>query len=122
MAINLLFGANQIPDLAPGIIREGLANGGIGVPDIPGMAAYYEQWLVVNELEAPAEQTVQGTVGNTEEAPVVDTLESQTWQDRLAADPRSQCGCCGGAGGITHESGGQWLVCNGAFACPLAVD
>ncbi|MCA9911773.1 MAG: hypothetical protein KC496_00425 [Anaerolineae bacterium] len=39
---NVLVGSVQIPQEAPALIRQGLANGGIGLPPIPGIDAYFD--------------------------------------------------------------------------------
>ncbi len=51
-------GATDIPALAPDVIREGLASGGIDLPPVPGLREAYEQALAQAETqaeEAPAE-------------------------------------------------------------------
>lgn len=79
----LLFGSLEIPQQMPRLVTEGLANGGLPVPDFPGMESAFEAWLVatgrsisVNEVSMDAT-----TVG--------DTAVNLTLAERLAADPEA---------------------------------
>lgn len=78
----LLFGSLEIPQIAPGIIRDGLETGGIPVGNFPGMQDIFEQWLIVNaeaeEAASPEEATPPVTIIND---------RSSVW-DRIRADPQ----------------------------------
>lgn len=60
---DLLFGDVEIPAKLPGIVEEGLSNGGIDWPAFPGMDE------VVAELEAQQEQQTQGPAEKPTESP-----------------------------------------------------
>jgi uncharacterized membrane protein len=66
----VLIGSVNIPEQAPTVIREGLADGGIALPDVPGMDALFQQAMAAYEQETVA--------------PVVEEL---TLAEKLAADP-----------------------------------
>ncbi len=81
---NVMIGGNQIPAMTPLIVREGLAQGGIGYPPIPGIDAIFEQALARAGEEAAAEPDAA--------VDTVDAVETAapaplTVAERLAADP-----------------------------------
>jgi uncharacterized membrane protein/thiol-disulfide isomerase/thioredoxin len=57
----VLVGSIQIPEIAPNIIRQGLANGGIGLPPIPGIEAYFSD---VAPTSAAIAQPAAFTIAN----------------------------------------------------------
>jgi len=86
---NVLVGSGEIPEQFPQIIEEGLAKGGIGWPDIPGLeeaiaesrAAATEQAQATQTAEAlPTESAVptSETASDTEDASLSETAESPT--------------------------------------------
>ena len=68
---HVLIGSYEIPTELPGIIEEGLANGGIPLPEIPGLAEMVDD-------AAPA------TEGHAEESSLPEKL---TMSERFALDP-----------------------------------
>ncbi len=57
---HVFVGGDQIPTEGVQMIREGLASGGIPLPDVPGLAEVYEQALAQAQAEgAAAEATAQ---------------------------------------------------------------
>lgn len=66
----LLVGSNEIPEQFPALIEEYLAAGGVGWPDIPGLAQALES------VEPPPEATVEATAESTAEATAEATAES----------------------------------------------
>jgi uncharacterized membrane protein len=78
----LLFGGYELPEYGPGLIREGLAAGGIGLPPVPALQEAYSAYLAQRENAEAADDADRG-VPAQEIAPSV----AQTPLDRLAADP-----------------------------------
>lgn len=76
---NILVGGVQIPTEMPGIIRDGLAKGGVPLPDLDGAAEYKAAYD-----EAMAE--ARAAAGAEDEA-IVEAAGSGSVLDRLAADP-----------------------------------
>ncbi len=58
---NVLVGSVQIPQEAPSVIRRGLASGGIGLPPIPGIDAYFDSVVATTSTIA---QPTAFTVAN----------------------------------------------------------
>lgn len=54
---HVLVGSYQIPDETPGIVREGLANGGIAIPSIPGMEDVFVNALGTDYVPVEATQS-----------------------------------------------------------------
>lgn len=67
---HVLVGSLDIPQQTPGIVRAGLAAGGIGYPPIPGIDEVFEQALAQGEA-AEAQATDEAGVTETEAAPTV---------------------------------------------------
>ncbi|HEY44361.1 MAG TPA: vitamin K epoxide reductase [Anaerolineae bacterium] len=68
----MLFGSVDIPEQFPGIIEQGLAQGGIDWPDIPGLAALLSQMIpfptpepTPEEITSPTEASETVTPGQT---------------------------------------------------------
>jgi uncharacterized membrane protein len=72
---HVLIGSVDIPGRAPEIIRTGLDNGGIALPDVPGLQALYDQAVAAEAVQAGEPEAA---------APVVEEL---TLAEKLAADP-----------------------------------
>lgn len=83
---NVMIGGNQIPAMTPLIVREGLAQGGIGYPPIPGIDAIFEQALARAAEEADASAEPEAAADSAE---AVETAAPAplTVAERLAADP-----------------------------------
>lgn len=95
---NVLVGGIEIPQLGPGIIREGLKNGGIGLPDIPGLQEAYDEAVARAEEEeqnpssdtgeAAAEQAAGESAAPPNPGPETPSVtEQDTLGSRLARDP-----------------------------------
>jgi uncharacterized membrane protein len=63
---HVMIGDLQIPEEAPGLVREGLASGGIGLPNIPGLEESYQQALAL------ATQQAAESAEAAQEAPAAD--------------------------------------------------
>ncbi len=61
---HILVGANQIPQQLPGIVQEGLENGGLDWPDIPGLKEEMER---VEEGADPVNQQEAGSSVNIDQ-------------------------------------------------------
>lgn len=72
---HVLIGSVDIPGRAPEIIRTGLDNGGIALPDVPGLQALYDQAVAAQDAQTTTQEAA---------APVVEEL---TLSEKLAADP-----------------------------------
>ena len=86
----VLIGGYEIPARLPVIVREGLANGGIPVPDFPGMrqafvAAMEQAGVDPSAMDEPAARPE----GVPDGAAMLDTgaVEGPSLAERLAADP-----------------------------------
>lgn len=76
----LLFGALQIPQQLPGLVRAGLADDGIGLPPVPLLEqAYAESFPAADDSE-----TVNGR--DSEAISTSSTATASVW-DHLASDP-----------------------------------
>jgi uncharacterized membrane protein/thiol-disulfide isomerase/thioredoxin len=93
----VLVGSGEIPEQFPQIVEEGLAQGGISWPDIPGLeeaitapgAAATEQTQTTQTAEeAPTETAIPSTetASSTEQAPPSQTAESPT-QTEVPEEP-----------------------------------
>ncbi|MCB9450453.1 MAG: vitamin K epoxide reductase family protein [Anaerolineaceae bacterium] len=89
----VLIGDLDIPARTPGIVRDGLAAGGIDLPPIPGIQEMYDQAVAASQAQATAVATAEATAvieaansltGNPA-LPLPD--ETPTLSERLAADP-----------------------------------
>jgi uncharacterized membrane protein len=78
----VMLGSREIPARTPQLIRDGLDNGGIGVPDVTEIQEWVDRYVNIN---IPAEATAE-TEANT--APPVITTESRSWVDKFNADPK----------------------------------
>ncbi|NWG16218.1 MAG: hypothetical protein HXY41_06240, partial [Chloroflexi bacterium] len=85
----VMIGAIEIPTRAPDVIRQGLANGGIGLPAIPGIEELYQAVLEREraQAEAAAQQASAEPTAAPEAAEGPVNLETATLWDRLRADP-----------------------------------
>lgn len=83
----VMIGGYEIPTVASELIRTGLADGGIGLPPIPGLAEAYAQATGAEAAEAaePAEAAESAAAAPVENVTAPD-LES-TVLERLARDP-----------------------------------
>ncbi len=72
---DVLLGSNDIPALAPGVIRAGLAAGGVVLPPIPGIETLYQAALA---QKVPVETQANGSA---------QAASSQALAQHLAADP-----------------------------------
>ena len=80
---NVMIGGNQIPAMTPLIVRDGLAQGGIGYPPIPGIDAIFDAAVQRAEAEAAAPAEAESDPAALEtSAPTPLTVT-----ERLAADP-----------------------------------
>lgn len=81
---HVLVGGDQIPNEGREIIREGLANGGIDLPAIPGLREEYEAMVDQNEA-ANAPPAAEAEAAAAEQAAA--EVEADTISARLARDP-----------------------------------
>jgi uncharacterized membrane protein len=92
----VLYGSAQIPEQMHDIVSEGLENGGIGLPPIPGLQEAYDQML---EREAAAavdtEATAETTTEATTEATIAETAEA-TAETNVAATAEATTEVIGG--------------------------
>lgn len=77
-----LVGSEQIPTEFPGIIEEGLANGGIPWPDVPGLEAALATIPGSSGVEQPA---TDETVDDSSEALLA--AENESIGDKIGRDP-----------------------------------
>ncbi|MBN2007243.1 MAG: vitamin K epoxide reductase [Anaerolineae bacterium] len=98
----VLVGSGEIPDQLPGLIATYLAQGGIGWPEVPGMAEMMAaevqaaEAAEVQAAEATAEATSEAMVEATVEAPApvataapveIPGVVAEGWRERFARDP-----------------------------------
>lgn len=74
----LLVGGHEIPAYAPGIIQNGLAIGGIDLPDVPVLRETFEAAIQSSQPESQTEST---------QAAEVEAIEEPSLRERLAEDP-----------------------------------
>lgn len=72
-------GSGDIPEQMPGVVRDGIASGGIDLPPIPGLREIYEAVVV-------EEQTSQVQNDSPSSGSISTTYQKNTWQDRLKQD------------------------------------
>jgi uncharacterized membrane protein len=101
----VMIGSRDIPERTPGLIRDGLAQGGIGLPPVPELqAAYYAaestaEPEATEAAEATAEVTAEATGEPTATAPPANvdggglllgtaSTAPQSLADKLANDPQ----------------------------------
>ncbi len=77
-----LVGSEQIPAELPGIIEEGLANGGIPWPDVPGLDAALATIPGASEAEHPINDDPSG-----DPAEALPVAADETIGDKIARDP-----------------------------------
>jgi uncharacterized membrane protein len=79
----VMVGSQEIPARTPGLIRDGLANGGIDLPPVPELRQAYAEFVALDEAEAQAaaEASTPETVTTSE------SVETTTWLDKLKRDP-----------------------------------
>ncbi|MCL1693350.1 MAG: vitamin K epoxide reductase family protein [Actinomycetia bacterium] len=77
-----LVGSEQIPAEFPGIIEEGLANGGIAWPDVPGLDAALATIPGYSGVDQPS--TDEGTGSSSEALP---SAGNESVGDKIARDP-----------------------------------
>lgn len=70
----IMIGSYEIPTLAPDLIREGIANGGIPIADFEGSQEMFNQWLLVYGMEAEE----SNTAGSDEAATTAEATDSAT--------------------------------------------
>ena len=84
----VLVGGSEIPERFPALVEEGLAAGGIGWPDIPGLAqAIYEvqdEELPSDEIEAPPPDPVGFALAGAVLAGMLAALGYAAWRIRTA--------------------------------------
>jgi uncharacterized membrane protein len=78
---HIFVGGDQIPTEGVETIREGLASGGIPLPDVPGLAEVYEQALAQAQAEQAA---VEATAQPAEEA---EAAEPAAGEEAEATEP-----------------------------------
>jgi uncharacterized membrane protein/thiol-disulfide isomerase/thioredoxin len=76
----VLVGSNDIPLMTPGVVREGLNAGGIGLPPIPGIEALYQNAMAHEEEQAGATRLAHET---TDSPP----SQAASLTERILADP-----------------------------------
>ncbi len=76
----ILYGSKQIPDEMHRVVREGLENGGIDLPPIPGLQEVYDQ-----RLAQTATQEASDTETTTEEAAVTGDDDTPTVEQRATS-------------------------------------
>jgi uncharacterized membrane protein len=94
-----LIGSIDIPAKLPGMVRDGLAAGGIGLPPIPGLAEAYQTALEQQAArESSADTSAETAAGGLAESPTetsevaaintgASAVTASTWQERFARDP-----------------------------------
>ncbi|MCB0001934.1 MAG: hypothetical protein KDH08_19965 [Anaerolineae bacterium] len=103
----VLIGSVQIPQELPGLIDSGLANGGIGWPNIPGLAEALAAGQQDQQTESPAETpapTREGAVAST--ATPVPAATATPEVVTITADSLPAAG----AGAATGLPDGGWLA------------
>lgn len=90
---HVLIGSLQIPEETAAIIRDGLSQGGIGIPDFPGAADLFEMAgipVLDNGASLANQPTHQTASPVTTSAPTIEANESL--MDKLRADPLANTG------------------------------
>jgi uncharacterized membrane protein len=72
----VLVGSDEIPLSLPGLIEDGLANGGVNWPSIPGLDSYIAASAITNPYPSP--QVIPQTTG--EGADFIEASEESTWE------------------------------------------
>jgi uncharacterized membrane protein len=75
----VMIGSQDIPVQLPNLIREGLKNGGIGLPLIPGLREAYAAFDPSTTKEA-------GSPSDSTSSPLSTTVTEATWQERFNED------------------------------------
>ncbi|MCL1587405.1 MAG: vitamin K epoxide reductase family protein [Actinomycetia bacterium] len=81
-----LVGSQQIPDELPGIIEEGLANGGIPWPDVPGLEEALARIPGASEVDQPISEDSAGDPAG-ETAGTIPAAADESVGDKIARDP-----------------------------------
>ncbi len=81
-----LVGSQQIPDELPGIIEEGLANGGIPWPDVPGLEEALATIPGASEVDQPISDDSAGDPAG-ETAGTLPATADESVGDKIARDP-----------------------------------
>lgn len=82
----LLVGSRDIPEQLPGLVRDGLAAGGIDLPPIPGLRASYEAAAGAQSAAAEDRETEESGAAEPGAAAISTVYAPPTWRDRLAQD------------------------------------
>ncbi|QPC82736.1 vitamin K epoxide reductase family protein [Phototrophicus methaneseepsis] len=85
----VLVGSVDIPAQTPQIVRDGLANGGIPLPDVPALREAYTESMTAQGLEVD-----QAALGHSAEV-AAQSVTQQTLLDKLAADPIANAAAVG---------------------------
>jgi uncharacterized membrane protein/thiol-disulfide isomerase/thioredoxin len=86
MADQVLIGSVDIPERMPQLVRDGLAEGGIALPDIPGIVALYESATQrSSDVETEGGQVGAGGAGVCSGLAQA-CIASVSWQDRYTDD------------------------------------
>jgi len=80
---HVMIGDQQIPEEAPVLVREGLANGGIGLPDIPGLQESYQRAIAQATQQAAQ---VAESAGAAQEAPAAEQPEPEQAEVAVGAE------------------------------------
>ena len=84
----VLVGSYEIPTLFPDIIEEGLAAGGIGWPDIPGLLEIIPEEEATNTDEQPASESASSEPASSNpQSPIEAGIQELTVAQRFALDP-----------------------------------
>jgi len=73
----IMIGAQEIPDQLPGIVRDGLAAGGIPLPDVPALQEAYQ---VVIDDESASQSETQADVEEPAGTVASDASELTVWE------------------------------------------
>jgi len=79
----LLFGSVEIPTYLPGIVRDGLATGGIGLPPVPMLLDAY----AASQPEATTAESGPAASADAAEAGISTMTTDETIWGKLSADP-----------------------------------
>ena len=86
----VLVGSGEIPALFPGIIEDGLSDGGIDWPDIPGLHEILEAQVLDSSKDGSNEPVQEESASSTEELNDPSPSEEEVTNSKTSPDEQSQ--------------------------------
>lgn len=86
IADTVLVGSGEIPAQFPGLVEQGLSQGGVDWPDIPGLQGAIDQLEILPQATGTAEETVETppVAGSTTETPATSPAPAATEEGTAA--------------------------------------